>query len=922
MKQEFGYNDEKLNQFKLMIYDWNINNAIEHYENDSFCYNYCISARWKYGCRKQENECPFEHLQAMNLTNLIVGGSQHVQQDYKTAKLLCLYLMDKKVCNNNSELFMHYGDILYKEGTKMQDYLKCEQYYLKSLNIDNNNETSHASYAFLLENKLNNFDKAEYHYKKSFEIDPNNANGNWNFARFLKDKQKKYSQSLIYINKACELRPNKSLFRKLKGQVLYELNKFEESIDETIHALKLNENDGYMNKRDNVNRAKNLIEKAIEKFITQELKTKYYFKMQSFTGYELIEWLYDNQLLSIKREIFTNEISMEMLSKCDDKDLDELLKEMKLKTTTKIKFQEAVNHLRQQQQAKQEQKDQNEPNESTRNDEQLLIQQQEETFESKMDTMSVYSGVSAVPMPYVINAALIVFLGIGDYNDALQNLPGVFRDYQNILNTFVETWKYTVFYKTDKNFSIYTNNINIIKSNNNYKLHWTIDEIEKFVEEARMYVTFNKHNGLIFVISSHGDTGKVIYDSNMDEYELPAIFNMFQPQWGELLETYNEPPEISKRLFQIPKIFCIDSCRGSTCAKIVNVNSDQNDDNEQKSKKSQQDEDDNDKEKLASKSKTTKERERFASKSVSKEMAKVLSTNYSNFCKIWANVEGYSVADGSLNGGLFLRNVTKLFQDKKWILNHSLNDIILKIRDYTKREATLIGVLNFTQLVENEATMERPVRFDVFEENVIYKTGQEFLDKVEAIGNETEEEEDDGLDRVRITNLSSTDKIAVFVENEQNNEDRKILLQSLIDDNNSNDKLFTSKGYQLISPATKSGIESVKFIKTWDYTFVTVINITEKELICDRKRYFEDYLYFDDDALVPLLQYKPKCDNKNGKKHTLKEILISSIDVDNENEKFECDKCQSIKSNVYFHCYKCKYSLCQNCCHRKICSRK
>ena len=31
MKEEYGYNDEILNQFKLMIYNWNINNATKYY---------------------------------------------------------------------------------------------------------------------------------------------------------------------------------------------------------------------------------------------------------------------------------------------------------------------------------------------------------------------------------------------------------------------------------------------------------------------------------------------------------------------------------------------------------------------------------------------------------------------------------------------------------------------------------------------------------------------------------------------------------------------------------------------------------------------------------------------------------------------------------------------------------------------------
>ena len=334
MKQEYGYNDEILNQFKLIIYNWNINDVIEYYENDSFCCDYCIGKNhFEYGCKKRKNQCPFEHTETMNLNNLIFGNSK--QQDYKTAKLLCLYLMNKEVYNhNNSQLFVYYGDLLRQTGTIMQDHLKSQQYYVRSLSIDNNNGYAHNNYAWLLNHKLNNFDKAEYHYKKAVEIDPNSGIRNYNFAVFLKERQQKYNQSLIYINKACELQPNNSTRHEIKGQILFELNKFEESIDETIHALKLNKHDGNMTNR--VNDAKQLIEISIDKYVIDNLKVQYDFTNKEFEGYKLIKWLYDNELLSIKREILSCKVSLAKL-----KQLRNLLSEMGLATDT-IKFRNAV----------------------------------------------------------------------------------------------------------------------------------------------------------------------------------------------------------------------------------------------------------------------------------------------------------------------------------------------------------------------------------------------------------------------------------------------------------------------------------------------------------------------------------------------------------------------------------------------------
>ena len=336
MESIHNQKDKSLNQFKLMIYNWNIDDAIKYYNNDSFCYDYCIDEDYKYGCRKQENKCPFEHSKTMTLYNLIHRNS-NTQQDYKMAKLLCLYLMNKKIYNeNNSQLFMYYGDLLRKTGTTRPDYLKCEKYFVTSLNIDNNNGYAHNNYAILLELKLNSFNKAEYHFKKALEIDPNNAVRNYNFALFLKNRQKKYTESLIYCNKACKLQPNNSRRHELKGEILYLLNNFEESIDETVHALKLNKNDGYMND-DDLNHAKQLIEESIKKYMIEKLKMKYYSNNKEFEGYKLIEWLYDNQLLSIKSAVFSYKISLSMLTKFNN-----LLSDRGLSSSDKVKFRNAV----------------------------------------------------------------------------------------------------------------------------------------------------------------------------------------------------------------------------------------------------------------------------------------------------------------------------------------------------------------------------------------------------------------------------------------------------------------------------------------------------------------------------------------------------------------------------------------------------
>ena len=78
--------------------------------------------------------------------------------------------------------------------------------------------------------------------------------------------------------------------------------------------------------------------------------------------------------------------------------------------------------------------------------------------------------------------------------------------------------------------------------------------------------------------------------------------------------------------------------------------------------------------------------EKFTLKGIGKDTATNVATNSSNFLKIYATPDGYSVGDGAANGGLFLRSFCRVLKDTNFVSKHYLNDLILKIRKYTKRE--------------------------------------------------------------------------------------------------------------------------------------------------------------------------------------------------------------------------------------------
>ena len=332
--------------------------------------------------------------------------------------------------------------------------------------------------------------------------------------------------------------------------------------------------------------------------------------------------------------------------------------------------------------------------------------------------------VSSIAPAVKMDDPLIVMLGISEY-DGLPNLDGVKIDYNNIIDTFINQWKFKIFYKLNDNNIVYTNDKNKIK--NNYKLKWDIEEICLFVEQARKHVVQNRHNGLIFAISCHGDRGKVIYDSECNKYSLDYLFCMFSPEARAILESYQESKEESNHLFTCPKIFLLDMCRGNMKAKVTfinvkpnvkkinsNINIVDNDDIKQeiatiattmpKSKSVQ--------EKSGIIDSSESEKEAISFKNVSKDQAQKLVAQMANYCKVYANTEGFTVVDGSKHGGIFLRCVCKLFKDVQFVTKHRWPNMIFKIRDYTKQKGTIFGKLtNCSQLVENEGTLEREIVF-------------------------------------------------------------------------------------------------------------------------------------------------------------------------------------------------------------------
>ena len=250
---------------------------------------------------------------------------------------------------------------------------------------------------------------------------------------------------------------------------------------------------------------------------------------------KLFDWIKENELFAIARELYKDKYTIEILIESNERDIDAALDEMNVALVDKHRFRSALESLK---------------------------------FESK--TAIDDDAVSAILEDIEVSNPLVVILGIGKYH-GLADLPGVRADYKNLLNEFVKHWKYFAFYKDSTDKIVYSNdfgyhNTNIVKEN--FQIEWkSEEELEWFIEEARKCVVKNKHDGLIVAVTSHGKEDKTIILSDLKEYKLECLCNIFTPQYKHIMNDYEEPAEQTDILVKIPKIFLVDACRGDAHAK-------------------------------------------------------------------------------------------------------------------------------------------------------------------------------------------------------------------------------------------------------------------------------------------------------------------------------------------------------------------
>ena len=268
---------------------------------------------------------------------------------------------------------------------------------------------------------------------------------------------------------------------------------------------------------------------------------------------------------------------------------------------------------------------------------------------------------------FAITNPLVVMLGISEYH-GMPNLDGVLKDYQNIIVIFSRLFGYDILYKlaNDK----YNTNKCEGNVNDSFKMKWTDNDIDEFVEEAKSLLenNNNKYDSLIFILSCHGEAEGVILDSNCEEYSLFSIFAKFN---GSSLPHFA----------YCPKIFFVDACRGTMRSKPINVAVTLHHKLQEfivapKGKYCN----DNTKVKFSNK----KINNNYNNSIDQPTETEINIHQEANFFFVYANPDGYAAFDGGTKGGYLIRAIYKVFK-KKEIISKNLDGIILHVAEKVKQ---------------------------------------------------------------------------------------------------------------------------------------------------------------------------------------------------------------------------------------------
>ena len=240
MKSVHHFNNDVLNIVKLIIYDWNIDKAVKHYQIDNFCIDHFLNE-----CNDETCPSNFEHKY-----NFYKIWKQQIIEGFQLVKLLLEYILYTNKRPNSSHLYSCYGNVTRQFIKTKEDGLKCEKCFLKAILLNSQNYGAHFGYGILLQDKkyqMYNFDKALKHFEIacSVDSDPNVALFCQSYAQALwRHAQTKddYEKVLFYAKKSISHDSNLAQSWYLASHALYSLQKYQQCVEYHEKYLTLSNN--------------------------------------------------------------------------------------------------------------------------------------------------------------------------------------------------------------------------------------------------------------------------------------------------------------------------------------------------------------------------------------------------------------------------------------------------------------------------------------------------------------------------------------------------------------------------------------------------------------------------------------------------------------------------------------------------------
>ena len=223
---QLGFMDKKLNLFKLELYDYNINFAVQYMKHDKFCHIFAVFGSCDCSYSNMTSDHDHEHDNTKNpkldhsscyrLVSMIED-----EKKYEKAELYCNYFLHKyeKENENNHEemskenkrsliakIYQHLGNIYNFGSRNRDDILQSIKYYEKSHALEPINPSRDHYLATMYDEFLNDFEKAKYYFNHCIKSTEWKGFHEYTFAMAFKHR-KMYDSAIEYFKKALKSKP-------------------------------------------------------------------------------------------------------------------------------------------------------------------------------------------------------------------------------------------------------------------------------------------------------------------------------------------------------------------------------------------------------------------------------------------------------------------------------------------------------------------------------------------------------------------------------------------------------------------------------------------------------------------------------------------------------------------------------------------